>query len=567
MSPMRLLAGFVSLVFTLMLSAGAGRSETALQAGSAVTLILMGGRILTLTPQDGGKAPTAVAVADGRVLYVGDDRGALALRTASTHVEDLKGATVVPGFIDSHCHFYGLGKALDQIDLVGTVSVQEAVARVVAAAAAAPGEGWLEGRGWDQNDWPGKEFPHKGQLDAVEADRPILLRRIDGHAAWVNSAALLAAGIGAFTPDPAGGTIVRDGRGEPSGILIDNAVDLVVNVVPPPGAELVRRRLRLAGAHCVRYGLTGVHEAGLSVAELAIYGEMAAAGELPVRVYGMFDDKPDVLQEALRRGPVIDPDGMLTVRAVKLYADGALGSRGALLLADYQDRPGHRGLTVTSPEHLREVARDLGRAGFQICTHAIGDGANRLVLDIYAKVLDELHLADPRWRIEHAQILDSADIPRFAALGVIAAMQPTHCTSDMDWAAERLGPRRLAGAYAWKSLLAGGAHLCFGTDFPVEAADPLAGLYAARTRTHPDGTPAGGWLPAECLDARTALELYTVGSAYAAFQEGELGRIAPGFRADFTVLDDDPVACPPQRLLSMAVLLTVVDGTVVYRRE
>jgi predicted amidohydrolase YtcJ len=274
----------------------------------------------------------------------------------------------------------------------------------------------------------------------------------------------------------------------------------------------------------------------------------------------MYDDRPETLAPALAAVPMSTGDGMLVLRAIKLYADGALGSRGAMLLADYSDQHGHRGLPVTSAEHMREAARQAGRAGFQVCTHAIGDGANRLVLDLYAEVLGELALDDPRWRIEHAQIIAPEDIPRFTGLGVVAAMQPTHCTSDMDWADERLGDERLTGAYAWNSLLAAGARLCFGTDFPVERVEPLEGLFAARNRTHHDGTPPGGWQPQEKLDGRTALELYTAGGAWAAFQENELGRVAPGFRADLTVLSDDPTTCAPDDLLSMHTLHTVVNG-------
>jgi predicted amidohydrolase YtcJ len=251
------------------------------------------------------------------------------------------------------------------------------------------------------------------------------------------------------------------------------------------------------------------------------------------------------------------------MRSVKLYADGALGSRGALLLGDYSDQPGHRGLAVTDANHLRWVMRTLGGKGFQVCTHAIGDGGNRLVLDLYEQVLGELKPSDARWRVEHAQILDPADIPRFAELGVIAAMQPVHCTSDMDWADERLGEERLKGAYAWQSLLKTGARLCYGTDFPVEKVEPLEGLYAARTRMHPDGTPIGGWRPEEAVDARTALWLYTAGGAWAAFAENDLGVVAPGYRADLVVLDGDPVACEPAELLGMKVTATFVAGRLV----
>jgi predicted amidohydrolase YtcJ len=428
---------------------------------------------------------------------------------------------------------------------------------------AADADAWILGRGWDQNDWAVKEFPRKGTLDAAAPGRPVLLRRVDGHAAWLNGAALARVGITAQTPDPDGGRILRDASGEPTGILVDNAVDLATKVVPEPSQTERVRRLKVAMDHCLALGLTGVHDAGATQEQIADYHLLLSARELKLRLYVMLADDPATLEVWLPRGTQTS-DGLLTVGAVKLYADGALGSRGALLLQDYSDDPGNRGLAVSTPEHLIDVARRAGHAGFQVCTHAIGDAANRRVLDVYEQVLGELKPGDRRWRIEHAQVLAPADIPRFARLGVIAAMQPVHCTSDMDWVPARLGEERSAGAYAWRSLLDSGAHLCFGTDFPVESADPLPGLYAARTRMHTDGTPAGGWHPEQCLTGREALALYTTGSAYAAFMEKRLGRIAPDCLADLTVLSGDPVAAPPAELRKMKALMTIVGGRVEY---
>jgi hypothetical protein len=554
------------MICALPAAAATAREEAMTDARPPDTradLILHGGRVLTMLAAEPVPAPTAVAVAGGRILYVGDDAGALDLAAPGAVRIDAQGGTIIPGFIDSHAHLYGLGKALAEIDLRGTATVEEAVARVAQAAAANPGRGWLEGRGWDQNDWPVKEYPHREMLDRVARKRPILLRRVDGHAAWASTMALALAGVTAATPDPAGGSILRDAQGEPTGVLIDNAVSLVTAVIPAPDEPEVRRRLRLAAEHCLRLGVTSVHDAGVSWERAQLMKELAASGELGVRVHAMYDDEAATLAAALQAGPWTSADGMLSLRAVKLYADGALGSRGALLLRDYSDQPGHRGLAVTNRDHLRQVMRNLGGAGFQVCTHAIGDGGNRLVLDLYEEVLGELKPRDARWRVEHAQILDPADIPRFAKLGVIAAMQPVHCTSDMDWADERLGEDRLKGAYAWQSLLKTGARLCYGTDFPVEKVEPLEGLYAARTRTHADGTPIGGWRPEEAVDARTALWLYTAGGAWAAFAEDELGVIAPGYRADLVVLDGDPVGGQAAALLKMQVVRTILDGKVV----
>jgi predicted amidohydrolase YtcJ len=538
-----------------------GGAGSAVPEGSA-DIILYNGRILTLSEPEPNPAPSALGILGERIAWLGADPEVLAHRGAGTLAVDLAGAVVVPGFCDAHAHLYGLGKALAEIDLAGTCSAEECVARVRQAALASSGDAWLQGRGWDQNDWVVPEFPHRALLDAAVPGRAVLLRRVDGHAAWVSSEALRRAGITATTPDTAGGRILRDEAGEPTGVLVDNAVDLVRAVIPPVAPAELRRRVRLAVDHCLRHGLTAVHEAGVPAERLALYEQMAADGELDLRLYCMLEDDPATLDTWLARGPFRSADGLLNIRSVKLYADGALGSRGALLLADYSDDPGNHGLQLTPSAHLLEVARRAGRAGFQVCTHAIGDGANRLVLDIYEQVLGELDLRGARWRVEHAQILNLRDLARFAALGIIASMQPVHCTSDMDWVEARLGPDRSAGGYVWRSLLESGAHLCFGTDFPVEDVDPLAGLYAARTRQHPDGTPPGGWHPEQCLDGRTALRLYTAGGAYAAFQEDQLGEVAPGRLADLTVLTEDPTAVVPAELLKLRPLLTVVAGRI-----
>ncbi len=546
-------------VFALALSAcTSGTSDS----NTAADLVFTGGHIIT----DSGNSATALAVKGARIIAVGDNAMIDAFIGATTRVIPLDGAVVSPGFNDSHAHLYGLGIALGQIDLVGTGSAAEVVEMArLAHAELAPGV-WLEGRGWDQNDWAVKNYPTAAMLDEVTGDRPALLRRVDGHAAWVNSAALRAAGITAATNDPAGGQILRDDAGNPTGVLIDNGVGLVRDIMPEVSLTEVVRRVKLATAHCWAAGVTGVHEAGVSWRRADLYQRLVAAGELDLRLYGMYDDIPATLDSAWAHGPLFSADSLLTIRAIKLYGDGALGSRGALLLGEYTDQPGHHGLAVTTAEHMRDVTRRGAAAGFQICTHAIGDGANRLALNIYEDVLGEIPQTDTRWRIEHAQILHPDDIPRFAELGVIAAMQPTHCTSDMDWAGERLGSQRLPGAYAWRKLLNAGAHLCFGTDFPVERVNPLHGLYSARTRTHHDGTPPYGWQPQEVLTGIEAHALYTAGSAYAAFQEGQLGRIAPGYLADLTVLDGNPVTCEASELLSMQVLHTVVNGELVYSK-
>lgn len=524
------------------------------------TLILMGGQIIT----PNSSPATAIAMAENRIIMVGDDQAVMGLKGKNTRIVSLDGAVVVPGFNDSHCHLYGLGKALSEIDLNGTGSPSEVADRVSLAHQQQPGDTWLQGRGWDQNDWEVQQYPHKEILDRVVAERPVLVRRVDGHAALANSKALELAGITADTPDPDGGQIIRNENGDPTGVLIDNAVDLVRAIIPEPGTEEMARRVTLAIEHCHRYGITGVHEAGVSWRRVEYYKMLADSENLNLRIYGMLDDIPETITAGLAHGPLHTVDDILTVRAIKLYADGALGSRGARLLEDYCDHSGHRGLFVTDFSHLRSAADHATRAGFQVGAHAIGDEANRSMLDIFEELNTTLKPENPRWRIEHSQILSPADLPRFAELGVIAAMQPVHCTSDMDWAEDRLCEERLPGAYAWNTLLKTGAHLCFGTDFPVERVDPLAGLFSARTRTHADGTPVGGWQAQEIISGRQALELYTAGSAYAAFMEDRLGLIKNGYYADLTVLDGNPVTCKPSELLEMKVKMTIVAGEIVY---
>lgn len=528
-----------------------------------VDLVLHGGQVLTMVEPEPVPAPTAIAVQDGRVVWLGDDRGALALAGDQTRVIDLDGGVAMPGLVDGHAHLYGIGKALAEIDVRNLADATACARRVVEAAEQQP-DGWLQGRGWDQNLWPGKNWPTRAQLDAVVPDRPVMLRRVDGHAAWVNSKALELAGIDRNTPDPEGGAILHDQYGDPLGILVDNAADLVRGIIPLPSPAETERRIRLGMAHCVAQGLTGIHEMGCNWDRIQIYKRLAAAGELDLRVVAFLDDHAPTLETGLAAGPFVSDDGMLRVHGVKLYADGALGSRGALLAADYSDRSGHRGLQVTDREHLADVCRRALAAGFQVATHAIGDAANTLMLDVYQDVLPAGD-RDHRWRIEHAQILAPADLARFTELGVIASMQPTHCTSDMDWVPDRLGEDRIAGAYAWRSLLDRGVVLSFGSDAPVESVAPVPGLFAACTRSHADGTPPGGWLPHECLTGREALRFFTLGPAYSARCEGDLGVLAPGYRADITVLSADPTSLAPAELLSLAPRLTVVAGRVAWQ--
>lgn len=506
-------------------------------------------------------AVEALAIdAEGRVLAVGKVRDVRAALPAAGTVERVRlQGTVVPGLIDAHAHLLGLGLALLEADLVDTADVPAIIERLRRHAANLPAEAWLTGRGWDQNDWPTTEFPTADLLDAAFPERPVWLERIDGHAGWANTLALERAGITAATPDPDGGAILRHPDGRPTGVLIDRAMELIERVRPQPDRALKRLALERAVTEAARSGLTGVHDAGMNWETLELLAELADAGRLPLRVYAMADGEGPTLDRLCAEGPYQHPSGRLGMRAVKLYVDGALGSRGAAMLADYSDRPGQRGLTLLDRARLTALVRRASDCGLQVATHAIGDAGNRLVLDAYA-TLDAATRARLRPRIEHAQVIAPADLPRFAELGVIASMQPTHATSDMPWAQARVGAERIRGAYAWKTLLDLGVPLALGSDFPVERVAPSLGLYAAISRQDLHGRPRGGWLPDQRLSRAQALHGFTLGAAHAAFAERELGSLEPGKRADFTVYAEDPLRTPLSRLPRLRVLGTWLDG-------
>ena len=511
--------------------------------------------------------PTATAMAydaSGRILAVGEV-GELAKRYPAARKLEMGAATVVPGLIDAHAHVGYLGFTMMNADLVGTRSKAEVLERLRAKAATLQPDEWLLGAGWDQNDWPEQAFPTATDLDAAFPDRPVWLARVDGHASWANSAAMRAVSrdlSGSWQPD--GGAIQRDTAGKPNGIFIDNAQLLVENARPAPDEATAERALVMGMKAAVEHGLTGVHDAGITLAELQRYQRLADRGQMPLRIYAMADGDREALESLCRNGLYRHPSGRLQMRAVKLYADGALGSRGAAMLADYSDDHGNRGLLVMSPEQLAVAAAKAKRCGVQVATHAIGDRGNRLTLDTYAKALGAEASSDHRWRVEHAQILAPGDVQRLATMGVIASMQPTHATSDMPWAEHRVGPQRIVGAYAWRSLRDAGARLALGSDFPVESVDPRLGLYSAVSRADADGKPAGGWMPQEKLTAFEALRGFTLDAAYAGFAEGELGSLEPGKRADFVVLADDPLAVPDAALRTLDVRATYVDGKPVY---
>jgi predicted amidohydrolase YtcJ len=520
--------------------------------------------------------PTALATApvaalafdaDGRVIAHGtgtevrrllQERG----RGVSEVVVD---GVVMPGLIDAHGHLMGLGFSLLQANLVDTRSPAQVVERLREKANALAPDDWLLGRGWDQNDWPVQEFPTAADLDQAFPARPVWLERVDGHAAWANSVAMRAAGIDAHTPDPAGGRIERDAAGKPTGVFIDNAIELIQRRVPKPDRDQRRRALKLALDSAVAAGLTGVHDAGVSREDLSLYRELADDDALPLRIHAMADGDGGALDQLCKQGLYQHPSARLQMRAVKLYADGALGSRGAALLADYADDRGNRGLMLESPEKLATIIQRAAGCGIQPAVHAIGDRANRSVLDAYAALTLEQR-RELRPRIEHAQVVDPDDIPRFAELGVIASMQPTHATSDMPWAQARVGPDRLRGAYAWRRFIDSGAAMALGSDFPVERVEPLLGIYAAITRQDADGKPPDGWLPDQRMTMAEALDGFTRGAAYAGHGEADVGTLEPGRRADFVVLSMDPHSVRGRALLAIKVKSTWLDGRKVWPR-
>ena len=509
-------------------------------------------------------AATAVATRGDRIVFVGDERGVETWIGEDTRVIDASGYTVTPGLVDAHGHMRNLGRLLQEPNLIGTRSIDEVVARVREYQTGLGPDEWLHGRGWDQNDWATKEFPTWRDLDATNTN-PVYLDRIDGHAIWVNRRALELAGITRDTPDPAGGRIIRDAHGEPTGVLVDNAEALIEEHVAPPSPERIERYMAAAVAECNRVGLTGVHDAGTTRPMLDALRRLGARGALTLNIYCLIDsDDAGLARERLAAGPAQEFDGRLVMRALKLRADGALGSRGAALLAPYNDDPGNVGLDVQASDTLFAWTRDALAAGFQVGTHAIGDRGNHVVLDAYEKALQGR--TDARLRIEHCQVLALDDIPRFKRLGVVASMQPTHATSDMPWAETRVGRERLRGAYAWRTLLSSGAVMAFGSDFPVESVDPVTGLYAAVTRQDADGKPPGGWMPEQAITLDEALHGFTTGAAYAAFDEKDAGQLKVGMRADITLLDRDITGSPAKTLLETRAKYTIVRGRVVYER-
>ncbi len=526
-------------------------------------LIVTNARVYTA--DDARPLVEAFAVRDGRIAFVGSQREAAVLRGPNTRVVDAGGRTVIPGMVDAHAHFSGLAQTLRSVDLTGTNSLAEVIARVVAKSTSVPKGTWITGRGWDQNDWGVTDFPTHEALTAALPDHPVLLERVDGHAMYANMAAMKVAGVTAASKAPVGGQIIKDAKGNPTGVFVDNASNVLEEKVPAPTAAEYKSALKEAIALMHRWGLTGMHDAGASRTAIDTYEELAKAKELNLRLYVMISDDKTALDHYFAKGPQSALyDGQLWVRAVKLYADGAMGSRGAALLEPYSDDPNNSGLLKSTQEHIRDVAERGLKAGFQINSHAIGDRGNRVVLDAYEQALKTVPSVDHRFRVEHAQILHYDDIPRFAQLGVIPSMQASHQTSDMYWIGKRLGPTRLYGAYAWQSLLQTGVVIPNGSDFPVEQVNPLISFHAAIARQDARDWPAGGWFPEQKMSREEALRSMTIWPAYAGFQETSMGSITAGKFADFVILDTDIMRVPAEMVMKTRVLSTWVGGRAVF---
>lgn len=532
--------------------------------------VFVGGVVHTLDAQQ--RVVSAIAVRDGRIVAVGDKAAMGPFIGDATELTDLEGAVVYPGFTDAHMHLAGIGRRETEFNLEGTASVADlkakVAARIAALPAGTPAGAWIVGRGWIETHWPEGRFPTRADLDAVAPDNPVYLTRADGHASVANSRALVAGGINRATKAPAGGAILKDAKGEPTGMLIDDAQPLVEDKIVGVEVDPVAA-LKAGIAREQRLGWTGVQDAGVDQATVERMRALCAKGELGLRWYAALDAPSADADALMAKGPLLgECDGLITVRALKFYMDGALGSRGAALLAKYADDDSD-GLLRNEPKVLAANYAKALAAGIQVWTHAIGDRGNRIVLDLYQQALAAGPAADadtsiPRWRIEHAQVIAPDDLPRFARLGVIPSMQPSHAIGDLFFAPARLGPERLAGAYAWRTLIDSGVIVPAGSDAPVEQGDPRIEFYAAVARRSLDGRQLEGWHPELAMTRTEALLSLTKWPAYAAFEEAERGSIEVGKRADLTVFDRDLLTVPEAEILKAEVVMTVVGGEVVF---
>ena len=508
------------------------------------------------TVNDSFEKVTAFAIKDGKFLSVGGDEIIDLYPNALKF--DAKGLPIYPGFIDAHCHFFNLGLSLAQVDLRGSKSIGEIEKRLLSYTKNSPSD-IIIGRGWDQNLWKNKAFPNNIFLNRLFPDKLVLLKRIDGHALLVNDLVIKKAGISSKTKVKGGSILVENNK--PTGVLVDNAMDLAMGILPPNTSKDITKALIDAEKKALENGLTTVDDAGLDKKTIQVIDSLQEIGELKIRVYAMISNTNDNLNYYLTNG-IIEKE-KLTVRSVKAYLDGALGSRGALLKNPYSDENKNKGLTITTKEELFDLANKLSSKGFQLNTHAIGDKANEIVLDVYNYILKDIE--DPRWRVEHAQVVDEFDIQKFNSK-IIPSVQPTHATSDMKWADERLGSKRLNRAYAYKELLDWSGKIALGTDFPVEKVNPLLTFYSAVARKDVDGNPSDGFLKENALTRQEALKGMTIWAAYSNFEDSFKGSIEKGKFADFVILTKDIMKVPEQEITSAEVVATVVNGSIVFQK-
>jgi len=508
---------------------------------------------------------TAITFTDDKIdqLYSGADP----LPTSKNiNIINGQGKTLLPGLIDSHGHILNYGLSLLRADLVNSISEQDAVDRTFSYAKSNTELTWIQGRGWNQTQWPSNTFPSAKSLDILFPNQPVWLKRVDGHAGWANSKAMAIAGINKATLSPEGGEIIKDENGLPTGIFIDNAMALIDNSIAPLSVKQQKQVLVKAMNSLASYGLTSVHDAGIDTDNLNAFKELSQENAMSIRVNAMLYLPSANWQETLTKGQFRSKDDMFTFNSVKIQADGALGSRGAALIEDYSDHSGHKGLLLNTPKEFQQLVNTSMKLGFQVNSHAIGDNANKLVLDTYEAQIKATDTKALRHRVEHAQVLRLEDIPRFSELGVIAAMQATHATSDKNMAQDRIGPSRILGAYAWRKLLAANAIIAAGSDFPVESPNPFYGLHASITRQDHSDSPKGGWFPEEKMTPLEAFRSFTLDAAYAGHQEQIIGSLAKGKKADFILLDNNLFTMAKENIWRTSVNKTWVNGKLVFEK-